>query len=137
MFCFVHKSHYLTHVHKTAIYVRQCHDGTFLNTFLCSMNKLFIDYFILGKLKAQHFSSPSSRLVENNTSGSGGLGSSFTSGRLFRKIFTLDYPYIPCWKNIYFSSDTDKPCTEVKMEHCNNIVANCRNNKTQYFRLRL
>ena len=37
---------------------------------------------ISGKLKAQHFSSPSSRLVENNTSGSGGLGSSFTSGCL-------------------------------------------------------
>ena len=43
----------------------------------------------LGKLKAQHFSSPSSRLVENNTSGSGGLGSSFTSGCLEKYLLSI------------------------------------------------
>ena len=45
----------------------------------------------LGKLKAQHFSSPSSRLVENNinTSGSGGLSSSFTSGCLEKYLLSI------------------------------------------------
>lgn len=70
----------------------------------------------LGKLKAQHFSSPSSRLVENNinTSGSGGLSSSFTSGCLEKYLLSI----IPCRENIYFSSDTDNPCTDVEMELC-------------------
>ena len=51
----------------------------------------------LGKLKAQHFSSPSSRLVENNTSGSGGLSSSFTSGCLEKYLLSI----IPCRKKIF------------------------------------
>ena len=41
----------------------------------------------------------------------------FIHFRLFRKIFTLDYP-IPCRENIYFSSDTDNPCTDVEMALC-------------------
>ena len=80
-----------------------------------TLKYIFVSAF-LGKLKAQHFSSPSSRLVENNinTSGSGGLSSSFTSGCLEKYLLSI----IPCRENIYFTSDTDNPCTDVEMELC-------------------
>ena len=80
-----------------------------------ALEYIFVAVF-LGKLKAQHFSSPSSRLVENNinTSGSGGLSSSFTSGCLEKYLLSI----IPCRENIFFWSDTDNPWTDVEMELC-------------------